>query len=87
MRGWRIRIALVAIALTGILFIAVLLLMQRSRPEEELDPQVVSLREIESASEIPLEIEFRGGFPAFVSGMIPVEGDNPVDRAEYFLEK
>ncbi len=53
--------------------------------QESLDPQEASLRQFEDDSETPTDLNFRNGFPTFVSGRVAVEGEDPVSRAENYL--
>ena len=54
--------------------------------QAEPDPQVRSLRELEGATQERLRVHFENGFPAFVGGRIPVEGEDPAARAIKYLQ-
>ncbi|MEX1247642.1 MAG: thrombospondin type 3 repeat-containing protein [Anaerolineales bacterium] len=54
-------------------------------PQEVSDPQIASLRRLETDSETPPDLYFQNGFPRFVSGGFPVEGADAVERARNFL--
>jgi Zn-dependent metalloprotease len=55
--------------------------------ESETDPQVTSMRVLESASERPARIRFADGFPRSVSARVRVGGENAVERASNFLRE
>ena len=55
--------------------------------ESETDPQVTSMRMLESASERPARIRFADGFPRSVSARVRVGGENAVERASNFLRE
>ncbi|HEY8145803.1 MAG TPA: M4 family metallopeptidase [Kofleriaceae bacterium] len=55
-------------------------------PEPEPDPQLDALRQLEELSRRPLSVEFRHGFPGAILGAIPVSGDDPVEKAQGFLD-
>jgi Zn-dependent metalloprotease len=51
----------------------------------ETDPQVVSLRALEAASAIPLDLTWRNGFPGAILTRVPVGGGSPEERARSFV--
>ena len=55
-------------------------------PPTAADPQAQSLQHLEADSQTPVDLDFRNGFPTYVNGCFDVEGDDPVSRAENFLE-
>jgi Zn-dependent metalloprotease len=51
-----------------------------------MGPQEAAFRELESASERPLDTYYQNGFPRFVHADVPVQGADAVERARNFLE-
>ncbi|MFN2144746.1 MAG: thrombospondin type 3 repeat-containing protein [Anaerolineales bacterium] len=49
------------------------------------DPQLAALHALENNSATDLSVQFEHGFPAFVSGRVPVSGQNAGERALDFL--
>jgi Zn-dependent metalloprotease len=50
-----------------------------------MGPQETALRELEAASERPLDTYYQNGFPRFVHADVPVQGADAVERARNFL--
>ena len=53
----------------------------------ETDPQVVSLRELQAASTIPVDAEWRNGFPSGLLARVQVPGATPEERARAFVRQ
>jgi hypothetical protein len=56
-----------------------------SAQDGEEDPQVIAMRQIQNTSEKPVEISFKNGFPNSVNASVEVMGDDPLSRAENYL--
>lgn len=54
-------------------------------PGEASTPQQEALTDLQQDSATDLAVQFEDGFPVFVSGRIPVEGNNPGERAKTFM--
>jgi Zn-dependent metalloprotease len=51
----------------------------------ETDPQAISLRALQAASSVPLEVAWRNGFPGAVLGRVAVGDGSPEERARTFV--
>ncbi len=61
-----------------------------STPEEGVldpssDPQVTALNALRESSTSDLSVQFDEGFPVFISGRVPVAGQDPGERAKAFI--
>ena len=52
----------------------------------EVSPQEAAFRQLEAASEVPIHVYFRNGFPNSVLASVPVEGETSIERSRNFLE-
>ena len=72
--------------------------MQTSQPENQAptpttrptqipkSPQADALTRMEANSVVLLDADFRNGFPSFIKGSFFLEGEDPIQRAQIFLE-
>ncbi len=60
--------------------------IHKSAEEAARDTQYQALLALEAASESTPTIYYQNGFPRFVDAMVPVSGENSVERAQNFLD-
>ncbi|MEN8241671.1 MAG: M4 family metallopeptidase [Chloroflexota bacterium] len=54
--------------------------------QEMVEKQEVALKRLIEQSTIPIKVDFDAGFPVFLSGRFPIDGDYPAERAVNFIE-
>jgi Zn-dependent metalloprotease len=75
----------VALIIAGLLFLPFSPFVLIKNPKEVESPQSLAFTALEEASSVELFIDYKDGYPRFVSGQVPAPGDTPLEKARNYM--